>query len=386
MPQNNKYLNRALKNKVQLFGFLFGTGIFYFLATLPPIILKRFPMPWLVCWSDPFAPGACPAGTFQHFFNTGHFPFFALGIFLLIGALFGRMVCGWLCPFGYLQDIVYRMRSITKWIIVSLFAFLVVYLVWTSPMFAPMSLRNMIKSNDIVGMLAWAGRYLGIFGAIFVLFFLKFKKFTISVKLSNWGRFFFFLFPFLIFPLFVVDPVLNTGGPWFCKVCPSGTTFAAIPQFLINALPKDMFPLFGLARNSPFIPYGMASYQDIRGMGQVMFGLKISSLILLLWVTMLSKRVFCKFACPIGFIYSGFNYFSAVRVVVDKEKCKGEKCNVCWKVCPMDIKLYEHGATSHCIGCLECVDRCPFKAAQLVRPSFLNFMFSRNKYAIAPKK
>ncbi len=386
MPQNKKYRNREAKNRVQLFGFLFGSGIFYFLATLPPIFLKRIPMPWLVCWSDPFAPGACPAGTLQYFFNANLFPFFGFGILVIIGAIFGRMVCGWLCPFGYLQDIVYRMRHITKWIVVGLFALLVVYLTWTSPMFAGMSLRQMSYSGLSTRAIIWIAIYLGIFGVLFALFFIKFKKFTISVKFSNWGRFFFFLFPFLLFPLLVVDPELNTGGPWFCKLCPSGTTFAAIPQFLINALPRDFFPFLGLDRQSPFIPYGMASYQDIRGMGQVMFGLKMSSLVLLLWVTMLSKRVFCKFACPIGFIYSGFNYFSAVRVVVDKEICKGEKCNVCWKVCPMDIKLYERGATSHCIGCLECVDRCPFKAAQLVRPGFLNFLFSRKHYLIAPKK
>ena len=386
MPKSSKYKNRATKNRVQLFGFLFGTGVFYFLATLPPIMLKRFPMPWLVCWSDPLAPGACPAGTVQYFLGGNLFPFFGLGILVVIGALFGRMVCGWLCPFGYLQDIAYQMRKVTKWIVVALFALFVVYLVWTSPMFTTLPLRRMIQMGNTTGTIAWIARYVGIFGVIFALFFINFKKFTVSVNLSNWGRFFFFLFPFVIFPIFVIDPALNTGGPWFCKVCPSGTAFAAIPQFLINGLPREMFPFLGLDRQSPFIPYGMASYQDIRGMGQVMFGLKISSFILLFWLTMLSKRVFCKFACPIGFIYSGFNYFAAVRVVVDKEKCKGEKCNVCWKVCPMDIKLYERGATSHCIGCLECVDRCPLNAAYLVRPGLLNFMFSRKRYAIAPEK
>jgi ferredoxin-type protein NapH len=130
----------------------------------------------------------------------------------------------------------------------------------------------------------------------------------------------------------------------------------------------------------------MSSYQDIRSMGQIMFGIKISMLVALVWVFTLSKRAFCKFACPIGFFYSGFNYFGAARVVVDKNSCKGEKCNVCWKVCPMDIKLYERGATSQCIGCLECVARCPHKSAKIVRPTFLNWLFSRKSFNIATEE
>lgn len=386
MAKKSRFKLTLVRGRVQLFAFLFGTGIFYFLATLEPLKLKQFPMPWLVCWSDPLAVGACPAGSIQHFLTVGEFPFFVLGFFVIIGAVFGRMSCGWLCPFGYVQDLIYKMRDATKWIIVAIFALIVVYLCWTSPVFASSSLRKMLERGDYGKFYLWIGIYIVIFGAIFSLFFLKkVKKFTIGNAFANYGRFFFFLIPFIIFPLFVQGPELP-AEPWFCKLCPSGTLFAAIPQFLINSFPRNWFPPFGLARNSPFVPYGMSSYQDIRSMGQFMFGLKISMLILLIWVLTKSKRAFCKFACPIGFIYSGFNYFSAVRVVVDKDICKAEKCNICWKACPMDIKLYDRGATSHCIGCLECVTRCPHKAAKLVRPSYLNWLFPRRSFTIATKK
>ena len=386
MPRKTRFKLTLVKERVQLCAFLFGTGIFYFLATLPPLILKRFPMPWLVCWSDPLAVGACPAGSIQHFLSVGLFPFFAIGFLALIATIFGRMSCGWLCPFGYVQDLIYRMREFTKWVVVALLALIVVYLCWTSPVFAIKPLRKMFEKQEYGQFYLWIGLYIVIFGALFSLFFLKVKKFTIGNTFANYGRFFFFLIPFILFPMFFIDPALGTKGPWFCKLCPSGTLFAAIPQFLINSFPRDWFPPFGLAANSSFIPYGMSSYQDIRSMGQAMFGLKISMLILLIWVLTHSKRAFCKFACPIGFIYSGFNYFSAVRVVVDKEICKTEKCNICWKICPMDIKLYNKGATSHCIECLECVARCPHKAAKLVRPSYLNWLFPRRSFTIATKK
>lgn len=399
MAGKTKFRNTLVRNRVQFFGFLFGSGIFYFLATLPPIFLKRIPLPWLVCWSDPLTPGACPAGSIQHFLTLGDkgvIPLFAIGFLAIIGAIFGRMTCGWLCPFGYLQDILYRLKKVIKWLVLIVLLSIIIYLCWTSPMFSgyvgksgsriSSPLRNLLEKGRMSEFYLWLVAYGVIFAALFSLFLLPFKKFTIGNHFANWGRVFFFLVPFIIFPLFANDPNMQLRGPWFCKICPSGTTFAALPQFLFNALPKSAFPLFGMKPDSPFIPYGLANYQDIRPMGQVMFALKIVSFVLVIWITTLSKRVFCKFVCPIGMFFSGFNYFSAIRVVVDKEICKGEKCNVCWKVCPMDIKLYDKEATSHCIGCLECVSRCPFHAAKVVRPSFFNWLISAKSYSVAKKK
>lgn len=388
--------NTKILRTVQWMAFIFGSFGFYWLATLNPIYLKRFPMPWLVCWSNPFTPGACPAGTLQHFLTIGGgvIPFFGIGMLALIGVFFGRMTCGWMCPFGLLQDLTYKMKKVAKYIVLAILLAIIVYLCWKAPMFTGYKsartgnfvsspLSNLWNSGKMTEFWSFTALYVLLFGAMFSLFFIRFKKFTISNKLGNWGRAFFFIVPFIILPLLAIDPHLATRGPWFCKLCPSGTVFAAIPQFLFNALPKDVFPFLGLPANSAFIPYGMASYQDIRPMGQVMFAIKISMLVLLLWVTTLSKRVFCKFVCPIGTFYSFFTYFSAIRVVVDHDKCKGESCNICKAVCPMDIKIYEEGSLSHCIGCLECVNRCPHEAAQVIRPSYFNFLIPRKRYTIA---
>jgi polyferredoxin len=388
--------NTKIFHTVQWIGFFFGTFAFYWLATLNPIYLKRFPMPWLVCWSNPFAPGACPAGTLQHFLTIGNgvIPFFAIGMLALIGVFFGRMTCGWLCPFGLLQDLSYKMKQYAKIIVLVVLAVIVGYLCWTAPMFSgytsprtgnftSLSLRDLWAYGRMTRFWTFLIAHLLLFGAIFSLFFFKFKKFTISNKLGNWGRAFFFIVPFILLPLLVSDAHLATRGPWFCKLCPAGSVFAAIPQFLGNALPKSFFPFMGLPQESPLIPYGMSSYQDIRSMGQAMFAIKISMLVLLLWVTTLSKRVFCKFACPIGTFYSFFTYFSSIRVVVNKDICRGESCNICRAVCPMDIKIYEEGSLSHCIGCLECVNRCPHEAAQVLRPSYFNFLIPRSRYTIA---
>ncbi|MCF2144389.1 MAG: 4Fe-4S binding protein [Candidatus Heimdallarchaeota archaeon] len=42
---------------------------------------------------------------FQAIFSGGLFPFLVFGVTLIIGGLFGRMLCGWVCPFGFFQDL-----------------------------------------------------------------------------------------------------------------------------------------------------------------------------------------------------------------------------------------------------------------------------------------
>jgi polyferredoxin len=43
-------------------------------------------------------------------------PFLLIGVLVLAGALVGSLVCGWACPFGFLQDLLGRVRS-RKWLI-----------------------------------------------------------------------------------------------------------------------------------------------------------------------------------------------------------------------------------------------------------------------------
>ena len=75
--------------------------------------LKGFCVPALNCYACPLAVFACPIGIIQHFVATGayHISLYAVGILGITGALIGRMACGWICPFGLLQDLLYKIRS-----------------------------------------------------------------------------------------------------------------------------------------------------------------------------------------------------------------------------------------------------------------------------------
>lgn len=73
-------------------------------------------LPGLNCYSCPGAIASCPIGALQALLNQQGFqvPFAALGFFFLFGSLMGRLVCGWLCPFGLVQDLLYKLPVFHK--------------------------------------------------------------------------------------------------------------------------------------------------------------------------------------------------------------------------------------------------------------------------------
>jgi ferredoxin-type protein NapH len=73
--------------------------------------LKNGCTPLLNCYACPSALLSCPIGTMQHFAATRTFPFYAVGTLSVVGASVGRMTCGTLCPFGALQDLLFKFRS-----------------------------------------------------------------------------------------------------------------------------------------------------------------------------------------------------------------------------------------------------------------------------------
>ncbi len=75
--------------------------------------LKNICTPGLNCYSCPGASAACPMGALQNALaDSGKtVPYYMLGIILLYGLLFGRWICGFLCPFGLIQDLIYKIRT-----------------------------------------------------------------------------------------------------------------------------------------------------------------------------------------------------------------------------------------------------------------------------------
>jgi len=82
--------------------------------------LKGFCVPVLNCYSCPLAIFACPIGSLQHFFASARatlavgsyqLGLYVIGILGVVSAVIGRMACGWVCPFGLLQELLYKIPS-----------------------------------------------------------------------------------------------------------------------------------------------------------------------------------------------------------------------------------------------------------------------------------
>lgn len=73
--------------------------------------LKGLCVPGLNCYSCPGAVAACPLGTLQNALSSVRyrFPMYIFGILILSGLFLGRVICGFLCPFGLLQELVYKL-------------------------------------------------------------------------------------------------------------------------------------------------------------------------------------------------------------------------------------------------------------------------------------
>jgi len=67
--------------------------------------------PVLSCHSCALSWFACPIGVLVYYSGYVLFPFIAIGTILLVGVLVGRLLCGWVCPFGFLQDLLYKIPS-----------------------------------------------------------------------------------------------------------------------------------------------------------------------------------------------------------------------------------------------------------------------------------
>lgn len=70
-------------------------------------------VPGLNCYSCPGAIGSCPLGSLQSAVAKSNksITFYVIGTLLLYGIIFGRTICGWLCPVGLCQELVYKINT-----------------------------------------------------------------------------------------------------------------------------------------------------------------------------------------------------------------------------------------------------------------------------------
>ena len=115
--QNHKPTKRRL---IQLYAALLFNVNFkgFFTGRIYTGDVKGLCVPGMNCYSCPGASGACPLGSLQNALahsgpktETPNAIFYVIGIIILYGLLLGRMICGFLCPVGLGQELLYKIKT-----------------------------------------------------------------------------------------------------------------------------------------------------------------------------------------------------------------------------------------------------------------------------------
>lgn len=235
---------------------------------------KAVCVPGLNCYSCPGAAGACPIGSFQAVVGSSKFRFsyYITGFLILLGVLLGRFICGFLCPFGWLQELLHKIPS---------------------------------------------------------------KKLsTKKLKPLTYLKYAILLLAVVLLPAIVVND-LGMGDPFFCKyICPQGVLEGAIPLAAVN--------------------------EGIRSALGPLFNRKLIILIVVVVLSVLFYRPFCKWICPLGAFYALMNKVSLLGIKVDEHKCVS--CGKCARVCKMDVDVTKTPNHTECIRCGKCITSCPTDA------------------------
>ena len=107
---------------VQALWFFLANGFWGFplTGTLYQGPMKVICSPGLNCYSCPASTTFCPVGSLQQLLlgirfslQTGQYFFgsFIVGSVGMLGAVFGRFICGWACPFGFFQELLHKIPS-----------------------------------------------------------------------------------------------------------------------------------------------------------------------------------------------------------------------------------------------------------------------------------
>ena len=355
--------------------FVLNLGVFRHVKWLawlaPQFSQKLLCNPGMNCHGCPWAIGACPVGVMAYGSAVHTLPVYALSSVVVLSVMLGRLTCAFLCPFGLLQDLLYRIPFLKfklprfvnygKYLALVLLVFLFPawlgfeqsgYLKVEKPKVdkategddAPTSLDAVVTVKNL-GPKPVQGPQLDLVYVSeekeeLLRVHKEFPDVTVGPGESV-------ALPPVRMPNRLAEGTLNVWSPqseveqaspyqlYYCRLCPVGTLEATVPAYATGASGGSG----GM--------YALVSGRALR----------LSILALFLLLMLMASRPFCRAFCPAGAIYGLFSRFAVARMTLDPNACI--HCDACNRVCPVDLDVPKEVGGAECIACGDCMKVCP---------------------------
>jgi ferredoxin-type protein NapH len=137
------------------------------------------------------------------------------------------------------------------------------------------------------------------------------------------------------------------GKAPYCLICPVPVLFVTLPALTASAFSGSPLPQFPIT-----------------------FYIALAALIIFLVASIVMKRSWCRYVCPLGAMMGLFNRFSLLHIKKNPNACttfcRGHQ-RECSKDCPMGVQVQrtqEPSSTADCIMCYECAEACKNRAVE----------------------
>jgi len=259
-----------------------------------------------------------------------------IALVAIASIVLGRTFCGWLCPFGFYQDILTRIRKLTRL----------------------KHIRFSEKTNTVLSQ----SRYIII--AVVLIF---------SVILASYAIF----GTQLISGTTPAGPTGQAGiggnlDEPFCLVCPM-RPLCILVECAIGEMKFSY--ISQIASESPF---WIASFY--------VSSINLAVLTIVTILALVYRRFWCRI-CPLGGLTALFSTFTPFKQIamtrLEKNQQKCTKCGICKRVCPTqatDVFEKKGGdvTESRCILCARCIEECPYEGTLILKFAGKTVMASRN--------
>ena len=236
--------------------------------------------------------------------ENGLFPWLPIGIMLVVGAILGRFMCGWICPVGFLQDVI-------------------------------TNVKGRVDAVEKRAHVYWIRlKYV-----LVVLTFLISGTLGLAIYYGSGGDY---------------KASLGDVAPGlFVAITPDGTLFGTLPAILAGS-----WKYLATSGTADLTFANMAKW-----LGQIsaLTWLNIIILVGFVYAAWRIPRFWCRYICPVGAIMAVTQKNSLLGMHRDPVKCSD--CKECETACPMQIPIldldWKKFNDSECILCMACIDACP---------------------------